>query len=168
MPENKSWKVFTKSQVEKCSRPRAFPRQFRGRIWRSRGRICQRQGVRALAKPDTRMGNALNINPYAKSLGSRQDGVTTLPFSFQIPTGVTGLPGAPGIPGAPGEVSLQELTSAILGPPVNPASISPLGMSFNDPVSAGDLKTVAGKLDELIGALKRNPRRLANRHCRIS
>jgi hypothetical protein len=51
----------------------------------------------------------------------------------------------------------QELTSAILGTALNPDSVSPLGTSFNDPVSASDLNTVASKLDELIGALKRNP-----------
>jgi hypothetical protein len=120
--------------------------------------------------------NALKalIDAIQTLTAAQVDGVTTLPpgspaaasvtvtgntlhFTFQIPTGATGAPGAPGTPGAPGEVSQQELTSAILGTALNPGSVSPLGTAFNDPVSASDLNTVASKLDELIGALKRNP-----------
>jgi len=116
--------------------------------------------------------NALKalIDAIQTLTGAQVDGVTTLPpgspaaasvtvtgntlhFSFQIPVGATG---AEGTPGPPGEVSLSELTSALLGTAVNPDSVSPLGMFFNDPVSASDLNAVAGKLDELIYALKRN------------
>jgi hypothetical protein len=48
-------------------------------------------------------------------------------------------------------------TSAIASTALNPDSVSPLSAAFMDPVSASDLNTVAGKVDELIGALKRNP-----------
>jgi len=116
--------------------------------------------------------NALKalIDAIQTLTAAQVDGVTTLPpgspaaasvtvtgntlhFSFQIPVGTNG---AEGTPGPPGEVSLSELTSAITGTALNPSSISPLGMFFNDPVSASDLNAVAGKLDELIYALKRN------------
>jgi hypothetical protein len=54
-------------------------------------------------------------------------------------------------------VSQNDLSAAILTTALNPDSISPVGANFLDPVSASDLNTVAGKLDELIGALKWNP-----------
>lgn len=100
--------------------------------------------------------------------GAAVDGVNTLPpgsaaavtvqvvdgvlrFTFDIPQGEGGPPGTPG------EVSQGELVSAISGTALNPSSVSPLGMFFSDPVTAGDLNAVAGKLDELISVLKRNP-----------
>lgn len=54
-------------------------------------------------------------------------------------------------------MSLSDLTSTITSIARNPDNVSPLSVSFMDPVSAADLNTVASKVDELIGALKRNP-----------
>jgi hypothetical protein len=72
----------------------------------------------------------------------------TITFTFEIPAGQHG---------PPGEVSQNELISAILTTALNPDNVSPIGANFMDPISATDLNTVAGKLDELIGALKRSP-----------
>jgi hypothetical protein len=94
------------------------------------------------------VGGVTTLPPGSPAAVSVTVSGNTISFTFDIPAGA---------PGAPGEVSQNDLSAAILTTAVNPDNVSPVGANFMDPVSASDLNTVAGKLDELIGALKRNP-----------
>jgi len=93
--------------------------------------------------------NTLPPGSAAEATVTLTDGV--LRFVFSLPQGEGGPPGTPG------EVSQAELAAAISGTALNPSSVSPVGTYFSDPVTAGDLNLVAGKLDELISVLQRNP-----------
>jgi hypothetical protein len=94
------------------------------------------------------VGEVITLPPGSPAAVGVTVSGNTITFSFEIPAGQEG---------PPGEVSQNELISAILTTALNPDNISPVGANFMDPISATDLNTVAGKLDELIGALKRNP-----------
>lgn len=104
--------------------------------------------------------------PFANAV---VDGVTTLPagdpaavsvsfdgtnvhFTFSIPQGQSG---------PPGEVTTAQMDTAIAAAvsttAVNPASVSPLALTFTDPPTAAELYQVQDKINELLGALTRAP-----------
>ena len=57
--------------------------------------------------------------------------------------------------GANGEVSFTDLTTAIDGTSTNSNGVELLSLFVNDPPTQFDVQTIADKIDELIGALRR-------------
>ncbi len=78
----------------------------------------------------------------------------TLHFTFAIPRGSAGDPGPPG---PPGEVTNASLAAAIFGTSNNSNSVATLDTAPNNPPTVDDYEVMRGKLNELIGALRRNP-----------
>ena len=75
---------------------------------------------------------------------------TNVHFTIAIPRGADG---------APGEVSAEQLDTAIADVTANSSSnangIGLLGLTVSDPPTQAEMQTIADKLDELIGALRR-------------
>ena len=75
---------------------------------------------------------------------------TNVHFTIAIPRGADG---------APGEVSAEQLDTAVADVTANSSSnangIDLLGLTVSDPPTQAEMQTIADKLDELIGALRR-------------
>ena len=75
---------------------------------------------------------------------------TNVHFTIAIPRGADG---------APGEVSAEQLDTAIADVTANSSSnangIGLLGLTVSDPPTQAEMQTIADKLDELVGALRR-------------
>ena len=63
--------------------------------------------------------------------------------------------------GPPGEVTAADLAAALLADhasdAANPTGVSPLGLAISDPPTQAEVQALAGKLDALITALRREP-----------
>lgn len=74
---------------------------------------------------------------------------TSVHFSFGIPQGIQG------VQGVPGEVSNGQLSAAIETTALNPASVTPMTVSFSEPPTSNELHQVQDKFNELLMALRR-------------
>jgi len=79
----------------------------------------------------------------------------TVHLTFGIPQGFNGADGSNGNDGAPGEVTLQQLEDGIATTSANSNGVAELGMTVSDPPTQSEVQQIAGKLDELILALRR-------------
>ncbi|MBE7495935.1 MAG: hypothetical protein HS117_13405 [Verrucomicrobiaceae bacterium] len=77
---------------------------------------------------------------------------TNVRFTFGIPQGA---PGAQGETGPPGEVTQAALDAEIAATALNPAGVSPLGLTADASYDQGQMQAVIDKLDELRAALAR-------------
>jgi hypothetical protein len=128
-----------------------------------------------LSAPMRNQFNALKalIDAIQTLTAAQVDGVTTLPpgdpaaasvtvigttlhFTFQLPQG------AAGTQGPPGEVTQSALDAAVfsLGEQISqcaldPISVGPLFPTVSDPPTQAEVQSIADRLDELIGAIKR-------------
>ena len=59
------------------------------------------------------------------------------------------------IAGPPGEVSNAQLANEIAGTARNPSGVSALGLAVSDPPTQAEVQALAGKVDELLTALRR-------------
>ena len=59
------------------------------------------------------------------------------------------------IAGPPGEVTNAQLANAIAGTARNPAGVSAPGLAVSDPPTQAEVQALAGKVDELLAALRR-------------
>ena len=63
--------------------------------------------------------------------------------------------------GPPGEVTAADLAAALLADhasdAANPTGVSTLGLAISDPPTQAEVQALAGKLDALITALRREP-----------
>jgi hypothetical protein len=65
--------------------------------------------------------------------------------------------GPPGADGPPGEVSAADLLADHANHARNPTGVSALGLTVSDPPTQAEMQALAGKVDELLTALRREP-----------
>lgn len=108
------------------------------------------QGPQGPAGVDGRGIVSIDDDGMGRAVIQMSDGTSYGPIAV-----ASGPQGAQGPQGAAGEVSAQQLSDAINGTSASSNSVIQLSLIVSDPPTQSEMQSIANKLDELIGVLRR-------------